>query len=229
MEREFDRELKDLNLLIIRMSTLAEESIARSMQALKETDRSIALDVIEKDRDIDELELTIEEACIRMLALHQPAAADLRFIATGMKLNVELERIADLAVDISQRVLEIIGQPVLKPLVLIPHLAVIAQAMVRDAITAFVNRDIGLARKVLLSDGQADDLRDTVQTELIHNYMEKDSSTVSRAVPLLLVARHLERMCDHATNIAEDVIYMVEAKVVKHTIGELDIGGSQQT
>jgi phosphate transport system protein len=133
-----------------------------------------------------------------------------------MKINAELERIADLAVDIAQRVAELADKPLLKPLIDIPKLSSIAQNMVRDAIDAFVKRDSGLARKVVLSDAEADKLRNLVSDELVHDYMAKDPKTADRAVPLLLISRHLERICDHTTNIAEDVIYMVEGKVVKH-------------
>ncbi len=143
-------------------------------------------------------------------------AGDLRFITTGMKINAELERIADLAVDISQRVLGLVDKPLLKPLVDIPKLSVIAQGMVRDAIEAFVKKDVALARKVILSDSEADKLRNLVQEELVNDYMVKDPSTAPRAVALLLISRHLERICDHTTNIAEDVVYMVEGKVIKH-------------
>jgi len=133
-----------------------------------------------------------------------------------MKVNAELERIADLAVDIAQRVLEIVDKPLLKPLIDIPKLSVIAQEMVRDAIDSFVKKDVELAKNVILTDPVADKLRNLVQKELINDYMAKDPATATRAVPLLLIARHLERICDHTTNIAEDVIYMVQAKVIKH-------------
>jgi phosphate transport system protein len=149
-------------------------------------------------------------------------AGDLRFITTGMKINAELERIADLALDISQRVLELIDKPILKPLIDIPKLSVVAQNMVRDAIDAFVKKDVELAKRVVLSDDEADKLKNLVQEELINDYMAKDASTAPRAMPLLLIARHLERICDHATNIAEDVIYIVEGKIVKHHPEELE-------
>ncbi len=167
-------------------------------------------------KKIDELDLLIDEKCIDLIARHQPLASDLRFITTGMKINAELERIADLAVDIAQRALELADKPLLKPLVDIPRLSLIAQKMVKDAIEAFVNRDEALAKSVIFSDAEADKLRNCVSDELITSFMAKDGSCAPRAVPLLLVTRHLERICDHATNIAEDVIYMVGAKVVKH-------------
>jgi len=216
MDRHFDEELKDLNAQILKMGAMAEEAIMNSVKALTARDKGLALKVIDSDKEIDMMELEIEEHCLTMLALHQPAAIDLRFITTALKLNNELERIADLAVDVAQRVLEIADKPLLKPLVDIPKLCVIAQRMVRESIDAFVNRNIDLARKVVLSDSEADKLKNLVQSELINDYMVKDCTTAPRAVPLLLIARHLERICDHATNIAEDVIYMVEAKIVKH-------------
>ena len=188
---------------------------------MKNRDKLQAKEVIENDDKIDELELEIDEKCIDLIARYQPMAVDLRFITTGMKLNAELERIADLAVDIAQRVLELIDKPMLKPLVDIPKLSVIAQNMVRDSIDAFVKKDKALAKKVVLSDSEADKLRDLVQEELINDYLVKDPSSATRAVPLLLIARHLERICDHTTNIAEDVIYMIEGKVVKHHPEEL--------
>jgi phosphate transport system protein len=135
-----------------------------------------------------------------------------------MKINAELERIADLAVDICQRVLGLSDKPllILTPLVILPKLADVAQGMIRDAIDAFVKKDAALARKVMAADSEADDLRNKACDKLINEYMSKDSSTAERAIQYLLVARHLERVCDHATNIAEDVIYMVEGNVVRH-------------
>jgi phosphate transport system protein len=216
MERHFDEELENLHKDILKMAIMAQEAIYKSVEALKNRDMAQAKEVITADDKIDALELMIDEKCIDLIARHQPMAGDLRFITTGMKVNAELERIADLAVDISQRVLQVVDKPVLKPLIDIPKLSVIAQNMVRDAIDAFVKKDVGLARKVVLNDEEADKLRNLVQDELVNEYMVKDPSTAPRAVPLLLIARHLERICDHTTNIAEDVIYMVEGKVVKH-------------
>ncbi|MCX5709797.1 MAG: phosphate signaling complex protein PhoU [Candidatus Omnitrophica bacterium] len=216
IERHFDEELRELHKEILRMGVLAQEAIFKSIEALKNRDKAQAQEVISSDGKIDELELVIDERCIDLIARHQPMAGDLRFITTGMKVNAELERIADLAVDICQRVLALVDKPLLKPLIDIPKLSTIAQSMVRDAIDAFVNKDVDLAKKVVLADSEADKLRNLVQDELINDYMAKDAKTADRAVPLLLIARHLERICDHTTNIAEDVIYMVEAKVVKH-------------
>ena len=216
MERHFDEELKDLNQSVLKMGIFAEEAIRKSIEALKSRDSELARSVIENDTNIDKLELVIDEKCIDLIARHQPIAKDLRFITTGMKINAELERIADIAVDIAQRVLEIVDKPLLKPLIDIPKLTAVAQNMVKMAVDSFVKGDIELARKVILSDNQADKLRNLISKELIEDYMAKDPSTAPRAVQLLLIARFLERICDHTTNIAEDVIYMVQAEVVKH-------------
>jgi phosphate transport system protein len=216
MERHFDEELKDLNQDILRMGVFAQEAIYKSIESLKNRDRELAKSVIEDDSKIDKLELVVDEKCVDLIARHQPLAKDLRFITVGMKLNSELERIADIAVDIAQRVLEIVDKPLLKPLVDIPKLTVIAQSMVKMAVDSFVKGDVELAKEAILSDTEADKLRNLITKELIEDYMAKDASTAPRAVQLLLIARFLERICDHATNIAEDVIYMVQAEVVRH-------------
>lgn len=216
MERHLDVELKDLHKDILLMAVLTQEAIFKSIEALKGRNKAQAQEVISADSKIDELELVVDEKCIDLIARYQPMAGDLRFITTAMKVNAELERIADLAVDIAQRVLELVNKPLLKPLIDIPKLSAIAQNMVKDVIDSFINKDVNLAKKVVLSDSEADKLRDMVCDELINDYMARDASSADRAVPLLLIARHLERICDHTTNIAEDVIYMVEAEVVKH-------------
>ena len=216
MERHLDTELQELKADILRMGSLVEHAIGASMEALKQLNRDAAEKVICSDKAVDELELSIDEKSLDLLALYQPMAVDLRFITMAMKISTDLERMADLAVDIAQRILELAGKPLLKPLVDIPQLAVLAQHMTKDALDSFVKADVFLAKKVILRDKDADSLRNKVQAELINDYIAKDKSAVSRAIPLLLIARHLERICDHATNIAEDVIYMVKAKVVRH-------------
>ncbi len=216
MSKHFSEELQELNDDILKMGTLAEELIARSITALKNRDVLMAQAVIDDDASVDELELVIDEKCLDLIARHQPMAVDLRFITTGMRLNGELERVADLSVDVAQRVLEIADKPLIKPLVDIPKLALIAQKMVKTAIDSFITRDIVLARDVILMDSEADAFKRSIQNELIYDYLVKDGTSAPRAVPLILVARHLERICDHATYIAEDVIYMVKAEVVKH-------------
>ena len=216
MERYFDLELADLKKNIVAMGTLAQEAIHKSIEALKTREKGLAKSVIDDDVNIDRLELRIDEKCIDLIARYQPMAKDLRLIATGMKINAELERIADLAVDIAQRTLELVDKPLLKPLIDIPKLTAVAQNMIKMAIESFVNGDIELAKKVVLSDPEANQLRNAIQEELINDYMVKDGATAPRAVQLLLIARFLERICDHTTNIAENVIYMVQAEVVKH-------------
>jgi phosphate transport system protein len=216
MTRYFDEELLDLNKKILEMSAEVEMTIGNSIKALRELNKDKAMAVIKEDDRIDQIDLAIEEKCLNLIALYQPAATDLRFIVMSLKIATDLERIADLAVDIAQRVLEIADQPLLKPLIDIPKLATLSQSMVRDAINSFVNKDTELAKSVILRDSEADELRNLVQTELINDYMSKDPSTAPRAVALLLVARHLERICDHATNIAEYVIYLVKAEQVRH-------------
>jgi len=216
MERHLDKDLTALNTNLLKMAALAEEAIFKSTEALKNRDKDMANSVVQNDARIDELENIIEENAIELLALKQPIATDLRFITTGMKINAELERIADLAVNISQRALEIVEEPLLKPLIDIPKLSEIAQRMVRGSIDAFVERDEKRAKEVILSDPEANKLKKAIQEELINDFLVKDGTTATQAIPLLLVARHLERICDHATNIAEDVIYMVRARVVRH-------------
>jgi len=221
MERHFDEELKGLRKDILKMSDFARQAISESIEALKNRNNVQAQNVIDADSSVDELELVIDEKCIDLIARYQPMAKDLRLIATGMKLNAELERIADLAVDIAQRVLELNDKPLLKPLIDIPKLSAVAENMVRQAIDAFIKKDADLANKVIESDNEADNLRTSICTELINDYMAKDAGTATRAVPLLLIARHLERICDHASNIAEDIIYMVQGKTIKHHHNEL--------
>lgn len=216
MKRHFDDELREMNTDLLKMAALTEDSIRKSIDALKSRNKDLAQSVIDADKKIDELELIIDEKAINLLALRQPMAVDLRFITAAMKINGELERIADLAVNISQRVIDLTDMELIKPLVDIPKLADVARKMVKDAIDAFVNRDEALAKTVILSDPEADRLRNLVYDELINDYLVKDGRCAPRAVPLILISRHLERICDHATYIAEYLIYMLHAKVVKH-------------
>ncbi|MCD4778999.1 MAG: phosphate signaling complex protein PhoU [Candidatus Omnitrophica bacterium] len=216
MERHLDDELQKLKSNLLKMATLTEEGIHNSIESLKNQDSDLAESVIQDDQKIDALELTIEEHAIELLALFQPMASDLRFITTGMRINTELERIADLNVNICQRVKELSSYPLLKPLVEIPQLADVAKEMVREAIDAFVRRDKETATKVILTDKQANELRNKAMEQLMNDYLIKDGSTAPRAIPLFLIARDLERICDHAASISEDVIYMVQAKMIRH-------------
>jgi phosphate transport system protein len=221
MHRHFHEELQDLKDDILKMAALAQAAITTSVDALRDRDKAAAQKVIDSDVEMDHLELAIDNKCLDLIALHQPMAGDLRFITTAIKLNAELERIGDLAVDVAQRALSICDKPLLKPLVDIPKLGEVAKRMTGEAIESFIKGDTALAKKVVLSDPEADTLKRGVEKELIYDYMMKDGSTADRAVPLLLAARHLERVCDHAVSMAEDIIYMVDAKVVRHHPEEL--------
>lgn len=216
MKRHFDDDLQAFHANLLKMANMTERSINASIDALKTQDAPRAEKAIKGDNRIDTMELIIEEQGIDLLALHQPMASDLRMITTGLKINSELEQIADLGVNICQRVLEIVEMPLLKPLVNIPLLAEKAKQMLRDSIDAFVNKDEELAKKVILMDSEADALKNLIQNELLNEFIVKDGSTAPRAIPLILVARDLERICDHATYIAEDVIFMINAKVIRH-------------
>ena len=216
VERKFDEELNELNNKLLKMATFAQESISLSIDALKNRDKSLAERIVENDKTIDRLELEIDDYSIELLARRQPLAGDLRFITTGVKLNGELERIADLSVNIAHRAIDLCDKPMLKPLVDIPIFGQLAVQMVSKTIDAFMSRDAILAKEVIKMDSEANRLRTIIQKELVEEYISKDVNTVSRALSLFLVAQHLERICDHAKYIAEGVIYMVEAKVVKH-------------
>lgn len=214
-KRHFHQELSDLNREILQLGNMVEKAIYRSVESLKHRDAQLAQEIINSDNEVDKLELDIDERCINLLALYQPMAADLRFIATALMITTDLERMADLAVDIAERTLELVDKPLLKPLIDVPKLAALAQKMVQESLDAFVNRNATLAKKVCRYDDEADHLRDLVYKEIIE-IVTRNGSCAPRAIPLLLVARHLERICDHATNIAEDVFYMVQAQMLKH-------------
>ena len=211
----FQKELTKLNDLILKMGGMVEQSIFRSVDALKKADPRMAQKVADDDDTIDKVELEVDDLCLELLATQQPMAVDLRFITTGMRIGTDLERIGDLAVDIAQRAIELAKQPLLKPLIDIPKMAELAEKMVHKALDSFVKRDAGLARALWVDEEKADGYRDLIHDELVE-IMNKDPQTITRALPLILISRHLERIADHATNIAEDVVYMVEGKVIKH-------------
>jgi phosphate transport system protein len=219
MERHFDEELKDLKEKLLRMAALTEESIATAIKALKDRDEALVGRVLELEDRINRIELEIDEVCMRLLALRQPMASDLRFITSAMKIGSELERIGDQAVNIAERTTELLKVPQLKPLIDIPRMASLAQVMVVDSINAFVNRDAEQARRICESDDEVDQLNQQIFRELL-TYMMEDPTTIARAVELILIGRHLERIADHATNIGEDVIYLVKGKSIKHHIDE---------
>lgn len=215
-KRVFDQEMDEVKELILRMGVMVKGLLKKSVDALMKIDRSMCEQVISEDENVDKLELEIDEKCIQLVALRQPEASDLRFLMTCMKTANNLERIGDLAEDIAERVVEMIGQPLLKPLIDIPKMVELDQESLAMVLDAFVNKDTAKAKIIWEKEKQVDRLRDAVHDEL-EKIMTADSATVSRALPLLLISRHLERVSDHVTNIAEDVVYMVEAKVVKHS------------
>jgi phosphate transport system protein len=218
-ERPFDEELKELKEKLLEMASRAEEQIGRAVRSLKDRQQALACEVLEKEEAINRLDIEIDDMALRLLALRQPMAADLRFITSAMKIGSDLERIGDLAVNIAERTLELLKLPQLKPLIDIPRMASLAQGMVRDALNAFVNGDADLAKNVCQRDDQVDQLNVQIFRELL-TFMMEDASTIPRAVDLILVGRHLERIADHATNIGEDVIYMVKGKTIKHHVEE---------
>src|SRR5712691_6878556 len=199
------------------MGGLVVDQIRRVMRALIDRDGDLAQEVIERDRQVNAYDVEIDEKCVELLALHQPTAGDLRFITTTLKIVTDIERIGDQAVNIAQRALELGREPQLKPYVDLPRMAEKAQRMVKESLDAFVSRDTALARKVCGEDAEVDALKEQVFRELL-TFMMEDPRTIPRAIRLILISRFLERVADHATNVAEMVIYLVDAKMVRHTL-----------
>ena len=217
MARHFHEELEALKQTLLAMGGLVEDQIRRVMRALLERDDVMAQEVIERDRQVNTYDVEVDEQCVSLLALHQPAAGDLRFITTAMKIVTDLERIGDQAVNIAQRALELNQEPQLKPYIDLPRMAERAQRMVKESLDAFVARDTELARRVCAEDSEVDALKEQIFRELL-TFMMEDARTIPRAIRLILISRFLERVADHATNIAEMVVYMVESKIVRHTL-----------
>jgi phosphate transport system protein len=217
MQRHFHEELEALKQTLLAMGGLVEDQIRRVMRALVERDDALAEEVIERDRQVNTYDVEVDEQCVELLALHQPTAGDLRFITTTMKIVTDLERIGDQAVNIAQRVIELNREPQLKPYIDLPRMAERAQAMVKDSLDAFVARDTELARQVCAADAEVDGLKEQIFRELL-TFMMEDTRTIPRAIRLILISRFLERVADHATNIAEMVVYLVEGKMVRHTL-----------
>jgi phosphate transport system protein len=217
MQRHFHEELEALKQTLLAMGGLVEDQIRRVMQALTERNDVLAQEVIDRDRQVNAYDVEVDETCVNLLALHQPAAGDLRFITTAMKIVTDLERIGDQAVNIAQRALELNREPQLKPYIDLPRMAGRAQAMVKESLDAFVSRDTDLARRVCGADSEVDALKEQIFRELL-TFMMQDARAIPRAIRLILISRFLERVADHATNIAEMVIYMVEGKMVRHTL-----------
>lgn len=215
MERHFDQELGDLKEHLLRMAGFAEQSVAQSLKALVQRDNSLAKKVDADDAMLDRLEIEIDNRCIKLLALRQPTATDLRFIAMAMKISSELERIGDQAVNIAHRAEELNKEPLLKPLVDIPRMAEHAQGMIHDSLDAFVYAKPDVARQVVERDEGVDLLNRQLHRELT-SFMIEDPHTITRCLNLMSVAHNLERIGDHATNIAEDIVYLYEARDIRH-------------
>ena len=215
MHRHFDDEISHLMELLLRMGAEAEDAVASSIRAFEERDVALAEAVIARDDEVDRHELEIDQYAMELIAKMQPAASDLRMVVTAMRVTPELERIADLAQDVCERAIELNREAPLKPLVVIPRLASIAQDMVRQAIDAFVRQDADLAREVIKRDDYVDDLNEHSFRELL-TYMLEDSRNISRAIRLTFVGKYFERIADSATNIAEMVVYLVDGRIVKH-------------
>jgi len=197
------------------MGGIVEQRVSQAVLALMERRAELSDAVIEGDKEVNDLQIEIDDRCLKLLALQQPMASDLRLITSAMKINADLERIGDQAVNIAENANQLLSQPPLKPLLDLPRMAEIAQQMTRDSLDAFVHRDSALARKVLERDDEVDQLKDQ-NFRVLLTYMMADPGTIERALGLILVSRNLERIADHATNIAEDVIFLVEAKDVRH-------------
>jgi phosphate transport system protein len=213
--KQFEEELRLIKEKVLRLGGLVEEGIANSIKALVERDTQLAERTIENDHVVNGLEVEIDELCLKVLALRQPAASDLRLITTAVKIITDLERIGDMAVNVCERVLELNEEAPLKPYIDIPRMAEAAQRMLKESLDAFVNGDTDLATKVLVEDEFVDDLNRQIFRELL-TFMMEDPNTISRAMKILFISKYIERIADHATNIAEMVVFMVKGKVIRH-------------
>ena len=225
MHRRFEDMLDHLSERLLRMGGLVEQAIGRSVTALVDRDSRLAQEVIDQDEEIDRLELEIDELCTEMLAMQHPVARDLRFITTALKIVVDLERIGDLAGNVCERTMELNEEPQLKPFIDIPLMARRAQEMVHGALDAFVRRDADAARRVIAMDDDLDYRMEQVFRELL-SYMIEQPKTISRAIRLNFIAKYFERIGDQATNVCEQIVYMAEARVIKHPRISMDRDGS---
>ncbi|MGE3189348.1 MAG: phosphate signaling complex protein PhoU [Vicinamibacterales bacterium] len=219
--RHFQEELEALKERLLAMGGLAEERVREAVRGLAERDPEQLEAVLAGDEPVNDLHMEVDDRCFKLLALHQPMAADLRVIVAAVKINTDLERVGDLAVNIAEAGKRYLQHAPVKPLIDIPRMGDIAQLMLRDALDAFVRRDVALAESVLAEDDRLDALKTQIFRELL-TYMLQDTGTIEPSLDLILISRHLERIGDHATNIAEDVIFMVSAKDVRHQNDPLD-------
>jgi len=216
-ERYFDRDLNELKKKLIHMATTAETMIDCAIQELTDRDQTVAEGIPGHEQELNRLQIVIDEMVQTLIATHQPVAGDLRFLLAATRINSELERIGDLVINITEAASAVVRQPEIKPLIDIPHMAELASKMVRDSLQAFIEGNALLAQTVIVTDDKVDALKDQVIRELL-TYMLADPKTIERALALILVSRHLERIADHATNIAEDVIYVVQGRDVRHPL-----------
>jgi phosphate transport system protein len=217
----FQEELEQLKTRLLEMGGLAEDRVRASVQALVERDSALVDRVLAGDGPINQLHIEIDSRCFKLLALHQPMAVDLRAIVSAVKINTDLERVGDLAINIAEAARRYLRHPPVKELIDIPRMADIAQRMLRNALDSYVRRDLKLAHEVLNEDDLLDSLKTQVFRELL-TYMLQNTATIEPALDLILISRHLERIGDHATNVAEDVIFMVSARDVRHHAGEVE-------
>jgi phosphate transport system protein len=217
IQRTLDDELGQLKDRLLRMGALVESQVSDAVRALVERDSELARRTIAGDHRVNAMDVEIDEDCVNLLALRQPAARDLRFVTTAMKITTDLERIGDLAEDICERAIELNEEPQLKPYIDLPRMAADAQKMVREALDAFVRRDSELARRVCAADDEVDQLNEQIFRELL-SYMTGDPTTITRAIRITFISKYIERIGDHATNIAEMVIFLVEGKIIRHTV-----------
>lgn len=215
MTKQKEQDIEALKERVLKMGSLVEDAIRKSIKALVERDNTLAISVIDGDRAVNTLDVEIEDDCIRMLALWQPTGSNLRFITTAIKIITDLERMGDLAVDICERAIELNDEPPLKPYIDIPRMADAAQRMLKDSLDAFVARDPDLALRVCKDDDFVDNLNHQIFNELLL-FMLQDAKTIARAVRITYIAKYIERIADHATNIAEMVVYLVKGKVIRH-------------
>jgi phosphate transport system protein len=213
--RQYEEDLRGLRAGLLRMGGLVERQIVDAVESLVDRNTEQARETIQRDIEVNRLDTEMDQRCINLLALHQPIASDLRFITTGLKITTDLERIGDNAVNICERAIELNVEPQLKPYIDIPRMADIAQTMVKDALDAFMREDIELAGEVIARDDEVDQLNYQTYRELL-SYMVEDPQTIPRATKILFISKYIERIADHATNIAEMVVFMVKGRSIKH-------------
>lgn len=214
-DKHFEDDLRELKEKILKMGGIVESMVHKSVQSLIDRDSNLAKQVIESDAEVNHLEMEIDDRCVSLLALHQPAASDLRFITIGLRASKDLERMGDLAVNISEQSIELNREQPLDPYKDLPRMATMTQQMVKQALDAFIDRNASLAEQVCKMDDQVDDYNGRIFNELI-GMMETDRTAVGRGTRLILAARHLERIADHATNIAEEVVFLVTGNDIRH-------------